>query len=367
MEDTLAQQRSRTNRILALGAGVVVHMLVCWAVFAMGFMAIEPAQFFGLVSLAVAGFVVFVLFVFMEWNLTLEDPDMSLPQMLWAVAVVLMTSHFVADMKAVVILSGLAMIVVGANRLSGKELAMFAAFSVATYALSLALRAQDSEIAWVAEGLMMVAFCLVLVFGPLLYRYEMALVERVLLEKNEQLNTALRQIQDLATKDELTGAFNRRHLLDVLQQQKAMADRRDYTFSVCFVDLDFLKKVNDRFGHATGDFVLRGFADVATSILREVDCVARLGGEEFVLVLAGTSERDAQAASMRIAAKLSNLQISAAEPTYRITASMGIAEYRSPEEFQATMERADRALYDAKRTGRNKVVVAEKESEFKLA
>ncbi len=126
MEDTLAQQRSRTNRILALGAGVVVHMMVCWAVFTMGYMAIEPAQFVALVSIAVAGFVVFVLFVFMEWNLTLEDPNMSLPQMLWAVTVVIMTSHFVADMKAVVVLSGLALIVVGANRLSGKELVIFA-------------------------------------------------------------------------------------------------------------------------------------------------------------------------------------------------------------------------------------------------
>ena len=80
------------------------------------------------------------------------------------------------------------------------------------------MRAQESDIAWISEGLMMVAFGLVLVFGPLLYRYEMALVERVLLEKNEQLNTALRQIKDLATKDELTGAFNRRHLLEVLGQ-----------------------------------------------------------------------------------------------------------------------------------------------------
>ena len=316
-----------------------------------------------LVSIVVAGF---VLFVFMEWNLTLEDPDMSLPQMLWAVTVVIMTSHFVADMKAVVVLSGLALIVVGANRLNGKELVVFAVWSLAAYGISLLLRAQESDIAWITEGLMMVAFGLVLVFGPLLYRYEMALVERVLLEKNGQCNTALRQIKDLVTKDELTGAFNRRHLLEVLQQQKAMADRRDYAYSVCFVDLDFLKKVNDRFGHATGDFVLRCF-DVARSILREVDCVARLGGEEFALVLAGTTERDAQAAALRIAAKLANLQVSAAEPTYRITASVGIAEYRTPEEFQATMERADRALYDAKRTGRNKVVVAEKEQDVTLA
>ena len=153
--------------------------------------------------------------------------------------------------------------------------------------------------------------------------------------------------------------------MEVLVQQRAMVDRRDdYHFTVCFVDLDFFKRVNDTFGHSTGDYVLKCFAKIAQSILREVDCASRIGGEEFVLVLGGTSEQDALVVTERIGAKLGEMQVSNIEPMYRITASMGITEYRRSEEIEQTLDRADRALYDAKRTGRNKVIIAEPESEL---
>jgi diguanylate cyclase (GGDEF)-like protein len=187
----------------------------------------------------------------------------------------------------------------------------------------------------------------------------MTMVENLLVDKNEELTSALARIRELAVKDELTGAYNRRHLKDFLNQQKAMADRRDYRFTLCYVDLDFFKRVNDRFGHSTGDHVLRSFSEIAISILREVDCVARIGGEEFVLVLGGTPQKDAVIAVQRIAEELGQLQVSPIEPQYRITASMGITEYKVGEEVEQSMDRADKALYDAKRTGRNKIVIAE--------
>ena len=135
--------------------------------------------------------------------------------------------------------------------------------------------------------------------------------------------------------------------MEVLAQQKAMADRREYKFALCYVDLDFFKRVNDRFGHSMGDYVLR-----------ELDCVSRIGGEEFVLVLAGTSQNDAQAAASRIGEKLSSLLVSSNEPNYRISASMGITEFRKNEDIEQTMDRAGKDIYEAKRTGRNKVVIA---------
>jgi len=94
------------------------------------------------------------------------------------------------------------------------------------------------------------------------------------------------------------------------------------------------------------------------NILREVDCVARMGGEEFLLVLAGTSQRDALLAAERLALGLRDMIVSQNEPETRITASMGITEYRKGEEIQTMLERVDKALYDAKRTGRNKIVIA---------
>ncbi len=357
--DTVTQQRSRIYRLATLGAGTFVHLMVCWTVLSIGYMDIQPVQFLGLASLAAAGFLLFALAITLEWNLSLEDPDMSLAQMIWAVSIVIMTTYFVNEFKPVVVLSGLAFIVLGANRLSPKELVMFVAYALIAYLLSVSYKSQFAQLSWVTEIVVMIAFGLVAVFGPLLYRFEMTMVENLLIDKNEELSSALARILELAVKDELTGAYNRRHLADFLNQQKAMADRRDYRFTLCYVDLDFFKRVNDRFGHSTGDHVLRSFSEIAISILREVDCVARIGGEEFVLVLGGTPQRDAVIAVQRIAEQLSELQVSAIEPQYRITASMGITEYKAGEEVEQSMDRADKALYDAKRTGRNKIVIAE--------
>ena len=91
----------------------------------LGFMSIEPLKFLGLSSLAGAGFVFFLLTVTMEWNLALEDPDMSLAQMLWTVSTVIVTSYFVEELTAVVVFSGLAMTFIGATRLSHRELGYF--------------------------------------------------------------------------------------------------------------------------------------------------------------------------------------------------------------------------------------------------
>ncbi len=346
-----------------MAAGAFVHLMVCWTIFSIGYMSIDSIEFLGLSSLVGAGFVFFLLTVLMEWNLALEDPDMSLAQMLWTVSAVIVTSYFVEELSAVVVFSGLALTFIGANRLSRRELVIFCTYSIILFGVSMFFKSGVDSLDQLTELVIIIAFGLVLLVGPLLYRFEVGMVETVLVNKNAELTTALRQIKKLAIKDELTSAFNRRYLTDFMAQQKAMADRRSYVFSLCYVDLDFFKRVNDRFGHSTGDAVLQQFADIAAQVLREIDCVARVGGEEFVLVLGGTPEQDARAAAERICVKLANLQVSQIEPNYRITASIGITAYRDHEEVLETMGRADRALYDAKNNGRNRIVIAQHDPE----
>ncbi len=366
MQESLVLQRSRLYRVAVLGAGIFVHLIVCWTVLSIGYMRLEPIEFFGLVSLSAAGFLILALVIGFDWNLTFEDPDLSLPQMLWALSVVIMTTHFVTELKPAVLLTGLALVVMGANRLSRKEQIVFALYGLSMYLLSIFFLSQVDSLAWVTEVVVMFAFGLVLVFGPALYRFELGLIENVLINKNIELSSALERIRELAVRDELTGAYNRRHVMEVLAHQKALADRGDYTFTLCFVDLDFFKRVNDRFGHSTGDHVLKNFASIAKSILREVDCVARMGGEEFLLVFASTLQREAYMAAERLASGMKEMVVSQNEQHYRITASMGVTEYRPGEEVQVTLDRADRALYDAKRTGRNKIIIAESHQGLKV-
>lgn len=360
-QEIISQQRTRILRVATLGVGIFIHLMVCWTVWSIGHMSIGAAEFAGLSSLSIAGFLFLALLIGLEWNLTLEDPDMAVAQMIWALTVVVITSHFALDLKPVVLMSGLAMVVMGANRLSRSQQILVAGYGLFLYMLSVSYLSNVTGMGWVTEAVIIIAFGLVLVSGPALYRFERSVIETAITDKNRELGHALAQIREMAVRDELTGVYNRRHLMEVLAHEKAMADRSEYVFSVCFVDLDFFKKVNDRFGHATGDEVLKKFARVAEQVTREVDCVARIGGEEFVLVLSGTSQSDAVRGAERLAEGLRDMLVTQNEPRFRITASIGITQYRRGDTIQQMLDRADRALYDAKRTGRNKTVVAQTE------
>lgn len=362
VDNISALQKTRVYRIATLAGGVFVHLIVCGVVQSIGFMAISPAQLVVLGSLSMVGFLVMATLVGIEWNLSLEDPDMSLMQIIWALSAVIVTSVCATELKAIVLFTGTVMVVMGANRLNRRQQLVLGIYGVVSYVTATAMVSDIVGPGGVTEIVLILAFGLVLVFGPALYRFEAAVMEDIISDKSEELSLALDQIKELAICDELTGAFNRRHLMDLLAREKALADRKNDTFSVCYVDLDFFKKVNDRFGHAAGDAVLRNFVVIARGIVREIDCVARIGGEEFVLVMAGTSQTDAVCGAERLAAKLGEMQIADSEPHYRITASVGITEYRYGEEIRQMLERADKALYDAKRTGRNKIVLAGEES-----
>ena len=136
IEDTGTQQKARIYRVATLGAGIFVHLMVCWTVLSIGFMNIDAIEMFGLSSLAIAGFLFLALLIGIEWNLTLEDPDMAVPQMIWALTIVIITSHFAIELKAVVLLSGVAMIVMGANRLSRSQQILVAGYGLLLYLTS---------------------------------------------------------------------------------------------------------------------------------------------------------------------------------------------------------------------------------------
>ena len=358
---TTVEQKSRIYRVATLGAGIFVHLVVCWTVLSIGAMSISAMEFLALASLSVAGFLFVALLIGVEWNLTLEDPDMAVPQMIWELTVVVLTSHYALELKPVVLLSGLAMIVMGANRLKRSQQILVATYGLLIYMVSVSFLTSLDSLGWATEMVLMIAFGLVLGFGPALYQFERKIFENVITDKNEELQTALEQIRDMAVRDELTGVYNRRHVQDFLQHEKAMSDRTQHQFSICYVDLDYFKQVNDRFGHATGDEVLKSFARVAEQVSREVDCVGRIGGEEFVLVLSGTNETDAVICAERLANGLKDMHVTRVEPRYRMTASVGIAEYQVGETIEEMLDRADKAMYDAKRAGRDRIVVASDE------
>jgi diguanylate cyclase (GGDEF)-like protein len=119
------------------------------------------------------------------------------------------------------------------------------------------------------------------------------------------------------------------------------------------IDLDHFKEINDQFGHAVGDEVLRGAATAISSVLRQLDCVIRLGGDEFLLVLPGVTAGTAEAIAERARTQISAIT---ALGDHRVTASVGVAQRRANERRSDLFERVDAALYRAKRAGRNREV-----------
>lgn len=207
------------------------------------------------------------------------------------------------------------------------------------------------------EGVLLVAFTVMLLV--MLYMAdEVAALRGAFARRQQRLNDAMERLADLAMRDELTGLYNRRYIMDVLKQQKALADRGHVGFTLLYCDLDHFKKVNDQYGHGLGDRVLRDFGALACDVVRSVDYVARFGGEEFLLVLVGADEDKAVSVAERLGASTRQLVIDESDPGCRLTVSTGIASFRPGERLEDVIQRADSALYRAKTGGRDQIVVA---------
>jgi diguanylate cyclase (GGDEF)-like protein len=171
-------------------------------------------------------------------------------------------------------------------------------------------------------------------------------------------NLKLREeLREQAMNDPLTGLFNRRYLEQALTKELYSAQRRTESLCVVMIDLDHFKRFNDTFGHDAGDFLLREFGRLLRTNLRKSDIACRYGGEEFVLILTGSSLDGTRQRLEQIGTVVRELQLRHGEQTLgRLTMSAGIA--RSPEHGQSAAEllrAADEALYAAKQAGRDRV------------
>lgn len=165
------------------------------------------------------------------------------------------------------------------------------------------------------------------------------------------LEQALRTINELAIRDELTGTYNRRHLMRLIER----ASERNRRFSLCLLDIDFFKTINDTHGHAAGDAVLRSFAQTVQHQVRPGDTFGRYGGEEFLLMLPDTPAASARMLADRIRLAIEQMRCAELGTAVTVTVSIGVAEYLPGETMSQAVGRADEALYAAKSAGRNQV------------
>lgn len=182
--------------------------------------------------------------------------------------------------------------------------------------------------------------------------------DRLRIQKKE-LNQALERNLVLVRQDSLTGLPNRRYAMELLANEEQRALRQNILPCVAMLDIDHFKRINDTHGHAAGDELLRLFAANATTALRTIDLLTRWGGEEFMLIMPGTSLSEAVQGIERLRKQMAQPDLWREHPELRVSFSAGVAFFHVEESLMQTVERADAALYAAKQQGRNCTVAAD--------
>ena len=181
---------------------------------------------------------------------------------------------------------------------------------------------------------------------------------RVAKDRISQLESQLAQMSQLVCTDQLTGSLNRRGLDDLLELELQRSRRHKTPLCIAMLDLDNFKRLNDNYGHQTGDQVLIHLVNVIKDTLRTMDIVARFGGEEFMIILSNTDIQDAVQVVTRVQRELTKRIFMFDDEKLLVTFSAGVALLDERENKENLIKRADEALYDAKKMGKNRVVIA---------
>jgi len=165
------------------------------------------------------------------------------------------------------------------------------------------------------------------------------------------------ELSRMAREDELTKVYNRRHFLELSNREVLRGNRFKESQAVLMIDIDHFKRINDTYGHETGDIVLRAMAEECSHSLRSVDVFGRLGGEEFAALLLNTDSQIARMLAERIRQRIEDFAVETPQGPVKFTISIGLATFTEANlPLEVLLKKADEALYEAKKTGRNKVV-----------
>ncbi len=175
----------------------------------------------------------------------------------------------------------------------------------------------------------------------------------------EAISQHYQELEYCARFDPLTGVANRRYFVEMVKAEMARSLRYDKPLSILMMDIDHFKAVNDAHGHPAGDIVLQALCETCKIVLREVDIVGRWGGEEFAILLPDTPPVIAPQVAERLRSAIESTGVSLGHSRLHFSVSIGCASHNATDDnMDAILSLADKALYDAKRTGRNRVCVA---------
>jgi len=313
---------------------------------------------------AIAGFLIMIpiinisLYIFFRTglNLKMADPSLTAIQMSAAILLVMYGLYFANESRGVLLLIYIIILLFGIFRLNTRSFLYLSVFTLLTYGGDIALlhRLRPQGVNFHIEYLQWIVLALVLIAFSTLGGHISSLRQNLSISKSKQAKY-IETIHEMAIRDELTGTYNRRHVLELLDFEKNRSSRGGGIFCLAMLDIDHFKNVNDRYGHLAGDAVLRAVATMIENTLRQTETCGRYGGEEFLIVMTQTDIKGALICAERMRTKIENALFPDLGSDFKITVSIGLSEYRIREDVEKIISRADEALYRAKKGGRNRV------------
>lgn len=286
------------------------------------------------------------------WSLRFKDYALSQPQMVFAVLSMAGAYAMVPYTRAAALQVMCLVLVFGMFRLSPREIRRMGLAS-ASILLGAVLALQVSGRLSVHDDLLpaLTTCCVLVGMSVVLGRF--SLLREQLAEQKLALRQTLREVEELAQRDSLTGLFNRRHMQELVEREWLRHARSGTPMTIAMIDLDHFKHVNDTHGHGVGDEVLAAAAQVLQEQVRRTDVIGRWGGEEFLLILPDTPLENALPVLERARVALGTAAVSQAVPGLRVTFSAGLACKQGEGGVSVMLDGADKALYAAKGSGRD--------------
>ncbi|MCQ4295813.1 GGDEF domain-containing protein [Pseudomonas stutzeri] len=358
--DMRALQQLVTRRFALASVTYGLALVLTWVAVAGGFYRASVTSAVMHSALIVVSQLLFFWLFHRGINLRSKDPSLTEPQVL--LGLIWLTSFLfnLGSARGSLLVLYL-LVLMFAVFLPPKVFIRYAALAFVSFVGMAALdyllqRPVETDVFLLQASVLLVTLIWMCLFAGHVYRLRQRMRQRrfALQAHQDTLRGMMRQLEDLASTDELTGLYNRRRFLRIAEGDLSRL-RRGHQSGLALIDLDHFKRINDIHGHAIGDRVLQTFASVARSCLRDDDVLARYGGEEFVLLLPNTDAEQFSACCERLReafanAKPEDTNIAAGH----LSLSIGLTLLNAGDDLDAALQRADEALYRAKRAGRNR-------------
>ena len=332
----------------------ILNISIAYFAYLAGIMDLQALYGFWIITLAI-NIILYIVFR-TGLNLWMSDPSLTSIQMCAANLVVMYGLYYIYEIRGFLLSIYILILLFGIFRLYTRQFLFVSAFALLTYGVDIVLlnifhpQVINSKIEcfqWFGMAIVLISVSLI---GG-----KISSLRRELRVSQKKLQSSLTVIREMAIHDDLTGFYNRHHLMDIIDSENNRSVRTGSVFSLVMMDIDKFKSINDTYGHQTGDQVLRTLAAIIRSMLRKTDFCGRYGGEEFLIVLTQTDLQAANVFAERIRECIENSFFPDLGPYSRITVSLGLAEHRIQGNIEKTISRADDALYKAKKRGRNRV------------